>query len=68
MKKTFLIFVFIFSIVCLFFIPHLNAEMSDPSSLKTQAPQEPPSGSEPVISMDFQDVSIKDVLKMLSMQ
>jgi len=68
MKKTFLIFVFIFSIVCLFFIPHLNAEMSDPASLKTQAPQEPPSGSEPVISMDFQDVNIKDVLKMLSMQ
>ena len=57
MKKTFLIFVFIFSIVCVFFIAHLNAEV-----------QEPPAASEPVISMDFQDVSIKDVLKMLSMQ
>ena len=57
MKKTFLIFVFIFSIVCVFFIPHLNAES-----------QEPPAGTEPSISMDFQDVSIKDVLKMLSMQ
>ena len=57
MKKTFLIFVFIFSIVCVFFIPHLNAQV-----------QELPSASEPIISMDFQDVSIKDVLKMLSMQ
>lgn len=57
MKKTFLVFAFIFSIVCVFFIPHLNAES-----------QESPAGSEPVISMDFQDVSIKDVLKMLSMQ
>ncbi len=58
MKKTFLIFVFIFSIVCIFFIPHLNAAVA----------QDPPAGSEPIISMDFQDVSIKDVLKMLSMQ
>jgi len=57
MKKTFLIFVFIFSIVCLFFIPHLNAQ-----------DQEPAAGAEPIISMDFQDVSIKDALKMLSMQ
>jgi len=57
MKKTFLIFVFIFSIACVFFIPHLNAQS-----------QEPPIGSEPIISMDFQDVSIRDVLKMLSMQ
>ncbi len=58
MKKTFLIFVFIFSIVCIFFIPYLNAAVA----------QDPPAGSEPIISMDFQDVSIKDVLKMLSMQ
>jgi type IV pilus assembly protein PilQ len=57
MKKTLLIFVFIFSIVCVFFIPHLNAQS-----------QEPPADSEPIISMDFQDVGIKDALKMLSMQ
>lgn len=57
MKKTFLIFVFIFSIVCVFFIPHLNAQSQEPSP-----------GSEPVISMDFQDVNIKDMLKMLSIQ
>lgn len=57
MKKTFLIFVFIFSIVCVFFIPHLNAQ-----------DQEPAAGAEPIISMDFQDVGIKDALKMLSMQ
>jgi len=57
MKKAFLIFVFIFSILCVFFIPHLNAQTQEPSS-----------GAEPIISIDFQDVSIKDVLKMLSMQ
>ncbi|MFA5349977.1 MAG: secretin N-terminal domain-containing protein [Candidatus Omnitrophota bacterium] len=57
MKKTFLISVFILSILCVFFIPHLNAQSQESSP-----------GSEPVISMDFQDVSIKDVLKMLSMQ
>jgi type IV pilus assembly protein PilQ len=57
MKKTFLISVFICSMICVFFIPHLNAQAL-----------EPPAGSEPIISMDFQDVSIKDVLKMLSMQ
>jgi len=57
MKKIFLIFVFIFSITCMFFMPRLNAQA-----------QEPPADSEPVISMDFQNVSVKDVLKMLSMQ
>ena len=57
MKKTFLISVFICSMICVFFIPHLNAQAL-----------EPPAGSEPIISIDFQDVSIKDVLKMLSMQ
>ena len=57
MKKTFLIFVFVFSILCVFFIPHLNAQTQEPSP-----------GIEPIISIDFQDVSIKDVLKMLSMQ
>jgi len=57
MKKSVLIFVFIFSIVCVFFISHLSAqeqELSDPP--------------EPTISMDFQNASIKDVLKVLSMQ
>lgn len=58
MKKTFLIFVFIFSIVCVFFIPHLNAQEQEPAA----------AGAEPIISMDFQDVGIKDALKMLSMQ
>ena len=57
MKKTLLVVVFILSIVCVFFIPHLSAQAL-----------EPPIGSEPVISMDFQDASIKDVLKILSMQ
>ncbi|MDD5129334.1 MAG: secretin N-terminal domain-containing protein [Candidatus Omnitrophica bacterium] len=57
MKKAFLIFVFIFSILCVFFIPHLNAQTQESSP-----------GAEPIISIDFQDVSIKDVLKMLSMQ
>jgi len=57
MKKIFLFFAFIFSMVCIFFVAHLNAQA-----------QEPPLGSEPIISLDFQDVSIKDVLKMFSMQ
>ncbi len=57
MKKTFFILVFVFSILCVLFVPRLNAETQEPSP-----------GTEPIISMDFQDVSIKDVLKMLSMQ
>lgn len=57
MKKTFLIFVFIFSMVFVFFVAHLNAQALAPLV-----------GSEPVISMDFQDANIKDVLKILSMQ
>ena len=55
MKKIFL--VFIFSIVYMFFMPRLNAQT--PESLI--AP-------EPIVSMDFQDISIKDALKMFSMQ
>ncbi|MDD5097422.1 MAG: secretin N-terminal domain-containing protein [Candidatus Omnitrophica bacterium] len=55
MKKIFLIFVFIFSMVCVFFISDLFADSPDPNN-------------EPIISMDFQDANIKDVLKMLSMQ
>jgi len=57
MKKVFLIFVFILSIAGQFFIPRLNAQA-----------QESFLGSEPDISMDFQDVNMKDVLKILSMQ
>ncbi len=55
MKKIFLIFVFIFSIACAFFMPRLFADSAD-------------TDREPVISMDFQDANIKDVLKMFSMQ
>ena len=54
MKKSLLIFVFILSIVGVFFLPHLNAQ--DQESL------------EPIISMDFKDVSMKDALKVFSMQ
>ncbi|MDD5408924.1 MAG: secretin N-terminal domain-containing protein, partial [Candidatus Omnitrophica bacterium] len=57
MKKTFLTLAFIFSMVCVFFIPHLNAQT-----------QQPPAESEPIISMDFQDAGIKDILKIFSMQ
>ena len=57
MKKTFLIIVFVFSILCVLFVPRLNAQTLDSGP-----------GVEPIISIDFQDVSIKDVLKMLSMQ
>jgi type II secretory pathway component GspD/PulD (secretin) len=57
MKKTFLIFVFVVSIVCLLFVPHLNAQEQEPSP-----------GLEPAISMDLKDANIKDVLKILSMQ
>jgi len=57
MRKTFLTSVFIFLIVSISFIPYLNAQS-----------QQPPDDSEPVISMDFQDASIKDILKIFSMQ
>ncbi len=53
MKKT--LFAFIFSIACAFFIPYASAQSAGHDG-------------EPIISMDFQDVSIKDVLKLLSMQ
>jgi type IV pilus assembly protein PilQ len=55
MKKTIFVFIFVSSIICLFFTPRLSA-------------QSPGSEGEPIISMDFQDVGIKDVLKILSMQ
>ncbi|MDD5116474.1 MAG: secretin N-terminal domain-containing protein [Candidatus Omnitrophica bacterium] len=57
MKKILLTLVFISSILCVFFVPPLGAQVQDLSP-----------GAEPFISLDFQDVSIKDVLKMLSMQ
>jgi len=57
MKRTFLTSVFIFLLLFAFFIPRLNAET-------------PPlfSGKDPLISMDFKDAELKDILKALSMQ
>ena len=57
MKRTLLTSVFIFLLIFAFFIPHLNAE--DQLGL---------SGSEPVISMDFKDASLQNILKAFSMQ
>lgn len=57
MKRTFLASVFIFLLLFAFFIPRLNAET-------------PPlfSGKDSLISMDFKDAQLKDILKALSMQ
>jgi type IV pilus assembly protein PilQ len=55
MKKT--IMFFILSMVCVFYVTHLCAQEQEFSA-----------GLEPVISMDFQDAKIKDLLKMFSMQ
>ena len=57
MKRTLLTSVFIFLLIFAFFIPHLNAE--DQPGL---------GGSEPVISMDFKDASLQNILKAFSMQ
>jgi len=57
MKRTFQACVFIFLLIFAFFIPHLNAE--DQPAL---------TGSEPLISMDFKDANLQNILKAFSMQ
>lgn len=57
MKKIFLIITVATFLMFAFFIPRLNAQA-----------ETPPAGAEPVISMDFKDANLKDILKVFSMQ
>lgn len=57
MKKIFLIITAASFLMFAFFIPRLNAQA-----------ETPPAGAEPVISMDFKDANLKDILKAFSMQ
>ncbi|PIQ91082.1 MAG: hypothetical protein COV71_01210, partial [Candidatus Omnitrophica bacterium CG11_big_fil_rev_8_21_14_0_20_41_12] len=57
MKKIFLIISVVNFLIFAFFIPQLNAQA-----------EPPPTGTEPVISMDFKDASLKDILKAFSIQ
>jgi len=57
MKKIFITTVVIFFLMFAFFVPRLNAD------------QQPPlAGTEAGISMDFKDASLKDILKVFSIQ
>jgi len=57
MKKIFFTSLLTFSLMFIFFIPHLNAQA-----------QPIPIGIESGISMDFKDANLKDILKAFSMQ
>ncbi|MEK7308029.1 MAG: secretin N-terminal domain-containing protein [Nitrospirota bacterium] len=57
MRKIFLIITAAVFLMFVFFIPRLNAQA-----------EPPPAGAEPVISMDFKDANLKDILKAFSMQ
>jgi len=57
MRKLFLIITVATFLMFAFFIPRLNAQGAPP-----------PAGAEPVISMDFKDADLKDILKVFSMQ
>ncbi|MCX5699032.1 MAG: hypothetical protein NTX01_05000 [Candidatus Omnitrophica bacterium] len=57
MKKTSGVFLGLFFLMLIFFITRLNAGQ-----------QPPPAGTEVSISMDFKDASLKDILKVFSMQ
>lgn len=57
MKKIFFTGLLTFSLMFIFFIPHLNAQA-----------QPIPIGIESGISMDFKDADLKDILKAFSMQ
>ena len=57
MKKIFLTTVVIFSLMFVFFVSRLSAEQ-----------QSPPLGAQASISMDFKDASLKDILKVFSIQ
>lgn len=57
MKKIFLIITAASFLMFACFVPRLNAQA-----------ETPPAGAEPVISMDFKDANLKDILKAFSMQ